>query len=214
MGVLVLGLAPEGSLRNAAGLVKALEEYSRMIEPWAKAVSALMLADVTRKDARMWRQNSKEISQGLRKLVESAPVGDVLRKLQDEQVELIKSIPTEAAKRVHDLSLESTLTGTRAEELAKRILDTEAVTTSRAALIARTEVSRAGANLLQARAEWAGSQGYIWRTSNDSNVRDSHKEMEGRYVRWSSPPTLDKMTGHAGALPNCRCFAEPVFAED
>jgi SPP1 gp7 family putative phage head morphogenesis protein len=185
-----------------------------MIEPWARTVSALMLADVARKDAKMWRQNSKEISAGLRQLVESAPVGDVLRRLQDDQVKLIQSIPTAAADRVHELSLEATVTGTRAEDLAKKILETENVTTARAALIARTEVSRAGANLLQARAEWAGSQGYIWRTSGDANVRDSHKEMEGRYVRWSSPPTLDKLTGHAGALPNCRCFAEPVFAED
>ncbi|HBB8701832.1 TPA: phage head morphogenesis protein, partial [Escherichia coli] len=25
------------------------------------------------------------------------------------------------------------------------------------------------------------------------------------------PPTLDGMTGHAGELPNCRCYKEIVF---
>ncbi len=189
-------------------------EYAKIIEPWAYSVSGLMLADVARKDAKMWRQNSKEISTRLRREVESAPTGDVLRQLQAEQVTLIKSLPLEAATRIQHLAQQSTMVGVRAEELAKKILETESVTKSRAMLIARTEVSRATANLVQARASWAGSDGYIWRTAGDANVRDSHKDMEGKYVRWAHPPTLDKLTGHAGTLPNCRCFAEPVFPDN
>jgi uncharacterized protein with gpF-like domain len=34
--------------------------------------------------------------------------------------------------------------------------------------------------------------------------------MDGQFVKWSEPPTLDGLTGHAGALPNCRCYPEPV----
>jgi SPP1 gp7 family putative phage head morphogenesis protein len=212
--MLVKGLAPNGTLKNIAGLVTALTEYSRMIEPWAYSVSAFMLADVARKDARMWHQHSKEMGKELRREVTTAPTGEALRRLQSEQVTLITSLPAEAAQRVHALAQESTITGVRASELAKQILETEDVTAARARLIARTEVSRAASNLVQARAEWAGSDGYIWRTSGDGNVRDSHKEMEGKYVRWSQPPTLDKMVGHAGCLPNCRCFAEPVFSDN
>ena len=35
--------------------------------------------------------------------------------------------------------------------------------------------------------------------------------MEGKFVRWDSPPTLDGMTGHAGEFPNDRCYPEPVI---
>ena len=35
--------------------------------------------------------------------------------------------------------------------------------------------------------------------------------MEGKFVSWDSPPTLDGMTGHAGEFPYCRCYPEPVI---
>jgi uncharacterized protein with gpF-like domain len=38
--------------------------------------------------------------------------------------------------------------------------------------------------------------------------------MEGKFVRWDEPPTLDNLTGHAGALPNCRCRPEPVIPDE
>lgn len=80
-------------------------------------------------------------------------------------------------------------------------------------VIARTEVARTSSVLTQARAEHAGSTGYIWRTARDGDVRPSHKAMNGRFVRWGEPPTLDNLRGHAGCLPNCRCYADPVIPD-
>lgn len=214
VGTLIKGLAPNGDVGKAPALVQALTEYAKLLEPWATSVASFMLADVARRDASMWRQNGKEMSRALSRELNNAPTGEILRQLQAEQVSLIKSIPLEAAKRVHELSVEGITTSMRAKEVAREILRTTDVAESRARLIARTEVNRATSNLVQARSTWAGSDGYIWRTSGDSDVRDSHREMEGKYVRWSEPPTLDKLKGHAGALPNCRCFAEPVFPND
>lgn len=192
-------------------LIAALQEYSRTITPWANAVARVMLADVFRRDRAMWRSHSKMMGAALRRQVESAPVGDIFSALQQQQVGLITSIPTEAAERVHALAQEAVLSSKRASVVARAILATEDVSKAKATVIARTEVSRATSNLVEARAVWAGSDGYFWRTSGDADVRPSHKEMEGIYVRWSQPPTLDKMVGHAGCFPNCRCFAEPVF---
>ena len=53
-------------------------------------------------------------------------------------------------------------------------------TKARANTIARTEVSRASTMFTQARAEAIGSDGYIWRSSEDSDVRDEHKELNGK----------------------------------
>ena len=214
IGVLVKGIAPNGTLDKVGQLYKALQDYAKMIEPWAASVAQVMLADVARRDKQMWLRNSRAMGLGIRQEVTNSPVSGVLSDLMDEQVVLIKSLPLKAAERVHELSLQSLSNSMRASEVAKAIMETENVTAARARLIARTEVTRASSNLLQVRAQHAGSDGYIWRTSGDSDVRDSHKAMEGKYVRWSEPPTLDKLTGHAGTLPNCRCFSEPIFPDD
>lgn len=192
----------------------ALERYSKILEPWAKVKAQRMLEQVDRQDRRAWASATKELSIGIRNEVSATPVGARFNELMAEQVKLIKSLPTEAAERVHRLVIKNVEEQGRASEVAKEILRTGKVTSTRATLIARTEVARASSNLTQARAESIGSDGYIWRTVRDSDVRHSHKKMEGRFVKWDSPPTLDGLTGHAGALPNCRCFAEPVIPRD
>lgn len=214
VGLVVKGLAPNGVVKDPAVLVKALRDYAALLRPWAKSVSEYMLAEVLRRDKTMWIKNSKEMGEGVRQAVTNSPVSYALAALQDSQVELITSLPLQAAQRVHELTLESLVDSRRASEIAREILNTGNVTEARARLIARTEVTRASSNLVQVRSQYAGSDGYVWRTSGDFDVRDSHAKMEGKYVRWSMPPTLDKMVGHAGTLPNCRCFAEPVFSDD
>lgn len=214
VGMIARGMSPDGSLGNAQALADALRAYAKVIRPWAESVAKLMVADVARRDAAMWKKQNADLGRALAAELSAAPTGSLLTVLQAQQVALIQSIPLKAAERVHAIAQESLVTSARAKELAQQILATEDVTVARATLIARTEVARASSNLVQARATFAGSEGYIWRTSGDADVRESHSDMEGRYVRWSTPPTLDKMTGHAGTLPNCRCFAEPVFPED
>ena len=153
------------------------------------------------------------MSRALQQEIAHAPTGEIMRALLAEQVTLIKSIPLDAAQRVHDWTLVGIEDGTRAREVAAQILRTNEVSANRAMLIARTETARTSSKLTESRARHVGSEGYIWRTSRDSDVRDSHREMEGKYVRWDSPPTLDKLVGHAGCLPNCRCFPEPIIGD-
>lgn len=213
IGVIIRGMAPDGKPRNPQGLIDTLLSYAELITPWASSVASLMVADVARRDKAMWFRISKELSQELRREVTNAPTGAALRDLQQSQLGLIKSLPKSAAVRIQELTQEATLASIRPADIALKILETESVTKAKATLIARTEVSRAAANLVQARAQYAGSDGYIWRTSGDLDVRPSHREMEGKYVRWSSPPKTDKGLApyHAGCGPNCRCFAEPIF---
>ncbi len=140
--------------------------------------------------------------------------GAVMQSIIAEQVKYIKSLPLEAADRVYDIqnrAIEAVVTGGRAEHFAKEIAASGDIAKSRADLIARTELGRATGALDQARALSIGSNGYIWRTAEDGDVRHSHREMEGKFVEWGKPPTLDGMTGHAGELPNCRCYKEIVF---
>lgn len=187
----------------------ALDRYASTVRPWAESVGRLMVAEVARRDERSWFAQADRMGRALREEIASAPIGEVMRERQAEQVRLITSLPTEAAQRVGEMTREGIAKGWRADQIAAEIMKTGEVTKSRADLIAVTEVGRTSTLLTQARAEHVGSEGYVWRTAQDSDVRPSHRKMEGRFVRWDSPPTLDNLTGHAGAVPRCRCYPEP-----
>lgn len=191
----------------------ALERYARLLEPWARAVGQNMLAEVDARDRSAWRSIAAEMSALRRRELTETNMGALTQARLAEQVRLITSLPRDAAERVHKLTLEGLLQGTRASEIAKEIARSGEVTASRANLIARTEVSRTGSEFTRARAESAGSEGYIWRDSGDHDVRHSHHKMDGQFVRWDRPPTIDGMTGHAGCFPNCRCWPDPVFPD-
>jgi len=192
---------------------RTLERYAEALKPWAEASGSRMVAEVAARDERAWFRLAEQMGATLRKEIAKAPVGQVMRARQDEQIRLITSLPREAAERVHAMTREGITKGWRADQISAEIMKTGEVTKSRADLIARTEIGRTSTLLTQARAEHVGSEGYNWRTAGDSDVRPSHKAMNGKFVLWTAPPTLDGLTGHAGAVPNCRCYPEPVLPD-
>lgn len=211
---LLRGLVASGSVDQDA-ITKALQDYAVMLTPWANSVAAYMVADVSRRDAKIWKQVSREIGAGLRREIDYAPVGGVMQEMLASSVGLIKSLPLQAAEEVHQIVLNNLPAGRRAASLIPQILELGSKTEARARLIARTEVSRTASLMTAARAQYAGSEGYIWRTVGDADVRESHAEMEGKYVRWDTEPKLsDGTRTHAGCIYNCRCFAEPVLPEE
>lgn len=196
-------------------LIRAsLNEYSNTLQFWAESTAGRIITDVALRDEKTWLIYAQDLSRGMRDQIRNTDIGAVYQQLLNEQVSLIKSLPLNAAQRVHDLSTRALIEGNRASDISNLIMATGQVTKARANTIARTEVSRASSVFTQARAENLGSEGYIWRTSDDLDVRPSHRAMNGKFVKWDEPPTLDKMTGHAGCLPNCRCYCEPVIPED
>lgn len=207
---------PDGTLPNGTfPLIRALTLYSEVIGPWAETVAKYMLADVNVRNERAWHEAGNEIGVGLKRLITQTPLGDTYTGLLKEQVTLIKSIPLDAAERAQKLVLEGLPKSTRSTTIAQEILAQSDIPLWRAKLIARTEVSRASVTLTQVRAQSIGSEGYIWRTVKDGDVRPTHKEMEGKYVRWDTPPKTDKSLDpyHAGCGPNCRCYPEPVLPD-
>ncbi|EPT4022349.1 phage minor head protein [Enterobacter roggenkampii] len=213
MGDIVSGQY-DGSNDSVTEIMHSLERYSDLIDGWARRVAEGFALDVARHNETEWKRHSQGISRELRNLVENAPVGQVMQSIVAEQIKYIKSLPLEAADRIYDIqnkAIEAVVNGSRAEPFAEEIMASGDVAKSRANLIARTEIGRASTALTQARALSIGSEGYIWRTADDGDVRHSHAQMEGKFVRWDNPPTLDGLTGHAGALPNCRCYCEVVF---
>lgn len=199
-----------GADMDLAHLEQLLHRYSSLIEPWARAVAARFVAEVGRRDEQAWFRLSKKMSRDLRREILEAPTGWTMRQHLEEQVSLIQSLPLKAAERVHEIAVGNIYTGERYGSLIEHIMETGRVTRNRATMIARTETARVSSSLTMARAQHIGSPGYIWRTVRDGRVRKSHREMEGQFVRWDSPPEIDPGVPpyHAGQIWNCRCFAE------
>lgn len=219
--------ADGAELVDEKAMQKALEAYSRQLTPWATRQAAKLLETVQRSNKRAYQSKSKAIGRALDVGVARANVGETALALLNEQVGLIKSIPIEAGLRAQKIATEAFFHGARAvvnpdtvAELQEQMGMSTEVAISRAYLIARTETARANASINQARAMAVGSNQYRWHNSGDEAVRHSHKYLKGKRLQgmvfsWDAPPTLDDgMTGHPGTFPNCRCFAEPVFADE
>lgn len=215
VGAIVKGFAPSGYVSDWPVLNDALKKYSDLLRPWATAITARMIAEVSRRDETSWNELGRSMGQELKREIRSAPTGIQMREKLEESVGLITSLPLEAAQRVHKLTLQGILNGTRARETAKEILRTGEVTQSRAMLIARTETTRTATALVEARALHVGSLEYIWRTAHDSDVRQLHKDLEGTVHRWSEPPVAGENgeRAHPGSIYNCRCWPEPILPD-
>jgi SPP1 gp7 family putative phage head morphogenesis protein len=203
-----------GNVEQLPGMVQLLKAYADALKPWAVSTVRRMLGEVNSRDIDSWRSLSTAISAGLRQQLAHTPVGNVLRALMYEQVDLIQSLPLEAAERVHRLTIKGLENSVRAREVADEIEKSGEVTRSRAVLIARTEVARTASVLTQTRAQAAGITHYRWQTSKDSSVRPGHREMQGRICQFANPPAVNEngriMYHHPGQIWNCRCWPEPI----
>lgn len=192
-----------------------MNRYARLLLPWARTQASAMLAQVDARDKAVWYEHAKQMGQAVREEINRAPTGRVFKESMARQVDLITSLPTDAAQRVHKLAINGLASGMRADEVSEAIMATGQVTKSRANLIARTEVGRASTEFSRARAKSAGSVEYIWRTVGDARVRDTHVDMEGTVHSWDNPPAPEgKEKYHPGCFPNCRCWAEPILPDD
>lgn len=210
VGAIVNGFPP-GDPQFAPTIEKMLRAYAELLLPWARETGAKMLRAANAADYKAWLSLGEEISAGVMREITTTNTGSTFLSLLAEQVHYIQSIPLDAAQRVHTLTTEALADGTRAKEIAKMIAESGSVSESKATLIARTEVARTASTFTQARALNVGSQGYVWETSRDGDVRPSHRKMQGKILDWDKPPTVDGMVGHAGEFPNCRCWPRVIL---
>ena len=139
---LVKGVNPL-SRADIITLRMVLERYADILKPWARTMAQRMVNDVSRRDIRAWNLHAKALGEEVRREILTTPTGELVRQLMEDQVNLITSLPLQAAERVHELAAGNIYSGARASEIAKELLNTGLVTKSRADTIARTESGRA-----------------------------------------------------------------------
>lgn len=163
-------------------------------------------------------QKKKDIELFSRKmsdLVRDKKLTDPLLDIFEKNMLLIKDLPAQ----VYDTLKKGYLAGKsfRGTEIEKELykhLD------KRAKLIVRTESSKVNSALTEVRSKSIGVVCYIWSTSEDQRVRDTHSYMDKVLVFYDDAPKFvhiaksGKRTEdihHAGNIYNCRCVMLPVF---
>lgn len=132
-----------------------------------------------------------------------------LKLFELQNINLIKSIPTQLHEKLRYKFVDAVQKGKRWEEVAKEIEELTGATRKRSRLIARDQIGKLNGQLTQLRQKQIGVKSYIWRTSLDERVRKLHVSREGEQFDWDNPPD----DGHPGEAINCRCYAEAVLPD-
>lgn len=104
-------------------------------------------------------------------------------------------------------------TGARHETLVDKVRAITGAGLKRAKLIARDQTVKYNATVRQEQARSLGIKFYIWRCTDDRDVRPYHKKLNGRKFAYDDPPVTDAY-GHRhnpGEDYSCRCVDEPVI---
>ena len=187
-----------------------------------------MVTPIAVQNMRTWRKAAKKATKNpylyrlLMREINNGLKNDIDIQIE-ENANLIKTLPTDVAKKVTKDISDMALKGMRASEIAKVIREqTDKHSRASAKLIARTEVSKTTTALTKARCDNLDLHWYVWRTAEDGDrVRKSHRIMEGVLVNWNEPPSPEALAGeksvgnyHAGNIWNCRCYPEPLIEID
>lgn len=197
---------------NHGSLYEALERYSHALRPWAQAVSGKMVSDIARHDGNAWRGLAASMGVSLRaEQLAGKDLDAAIREITEAQIVSITSMPLRVASSVQEMAVQGVFTGQRASAIRNKIRGLAGTTLAQANTIARTATSSAASATVQARARALGSESYVWRSAEDSDVRPLHKKLNGKRFRWDNPPVIgeDGKRGHPGEIYNCRCYPEP-----
>lgn len=196
----------------ALSLKQAFDNLTKIYNNIDKAANTIanrftQSADNTNKQ-RFYNAMERAVGVDVSTVIQSEGLNDILVSSTSENVSLIKSIPQEYFKKIESVVYGGTNQGSKAVSMIQQIRQIGNVTVNRARLIARDQTAKLNSTLNQQRQQNLGVTQYIWRTSGDGRVRETHKDNNGKVFNWDKPP---KDTGHPGHDINCRCVAEPII---
>lgn len=123
----------------------------------------------------------------------------------DEHLKLIKSVQREQLDKIGFMIKRGIRDGRLAKNITKDIRQTTALGKRRAQLIARNAPLQYSGALTKLNQMSAGIKSYVWQSSRDERVRDSHRKFDGEIFDWSSSGP------HPRSEVNCRCDAVPFI---
>jgi SPP1 gp7 family putative phage head morphogenesis protein len=218
------------SLTKLEDILKVLKSFTKTKEfqQHAEAAARKMVTSTFSDEGKAWRaaananSKSRQIYEAMQNEMITTNLGVFLKEQTERNAKLITGIPKKVSEEITDYIARRTTEGRRAQDISEELQSIyPKLLKNKADLIARTEVSKTQSAITQERSQRIGLNWYIWRTSDDSRVRSSHKHMEGVLINWNDPPSPEVLNKppikstlgkyNAGCCPNCRCYSEVLI---
>lgn len=193
------------------------ETLNRLAEQWEPKFD-----EGSQKLAEWFAQKTKNYTDGsLRRILQDAGfavpfqmtdrIQDVYESVINEQVGLIKSIPSHYLTEVQGLVMRSVQQGRDLGWLTSELSNRYGITKRRAALIARDQNNKATSVMSRVRHQELGITEAIWRHSHGGkHPRPSHLRADGKKYDVKKGMYIDGEWIWPGEKINCRCTAQPL----
>lgn len=162
--------------------------------------------------SRVVKKNGEELKRlipiSLRKDPHLAPLLDGFRA---DSLRRIRSLDEDQVDELREVLEEAEREGWLHEDLADAIEQRLEVSESRADTIARTQTLQFNAAVTKERHRACGIERFIWSTSGDERVRESHEELDGEEFAYDDLPEVDGEHVMPGEPINCWCVSIPVL---
>lgn len=225
-GVLQFPKSTDDALSQIISLARHYSNLEFELNTFSKRVAAKMVTMSATSNLNSWKEAATKSSQGkllhqlIRQELDSPSVRSVLDSLINENAKLIKTLPNDVAFDLVHFIEHKQVAGVRPETIARQIgPELTSLKHWQVNRLARTESSKADTAITRVRASNFGLNWYVWDTSEDARVRQSHKLMNQVLVNWNNPPSPEALLGmnsraghyHAGNIWNCRCIPLPII---
>src|SRR6478752_2159461 len=200
-------------------LLNALRsKFEDLFASQAKVLAESMVNGASKASGSALHSSLEALSGGLSLKVPTMTPGSSLSNIYkasvSENVNLIKSIPSEYLKDVEGATMRSITTGNGLQDLVPALEKYEGQTHRRAKNIALDQTRKAYNSINKGRMQKAGVEKFMWHHSGGgAHPREDHIAMDGNVYSFDDLPVIDERTGERGIpgqAPNCRCTMSPV----
>lgn len=151
--------------------------------------------------------------------------GDLIDRWTEENVGYVRSIPEESLATMRQIIQNGYYEGWGITKIRNEIVRSFGVSKRKAKSLAIDQMGTLCSQITRKQQTDAGCTHYRWKSRNDSRVRESHREYNGKIFSWDDPPPSWYMTKSRGKVYTgrfchpgedfcCRCMAIPVFDQD
>lgn len=186
----------------------------------AKILAETMVDGAKKASASSLHSSLEQLSGGLSLKTSVVPAGmeEVAQASVYENVQLIKSIPTEYLDDVFGSVMRSITTGNGLADLIPALRKYDGITDRRAKNIALDQTRKAYNSINKQRLMAVGIKKFRWsHSAGGQTPRQDHIDMNGKIFSFDDLPIIDRKTGERG-IPgqaiNCRCTMTPVYEFD
>jgi SPP1 gp7 family putative phage head morphogenesis protein len=230
-----LDAIPGDSFRD---MIYNLEEWLAVYMPDISDVDEdsagnVILASIAKTAEEAKKFGDKEFQKSIEKGIHVNPPvasvwwNDMLKSWAEDNYTLITSNAKKYITQINVLTEQAIVNGLSPKTLKEQIKKaTESLSDKHCKLLARDQMGKLNGQISQAQSQELGLELYVWSTSMDDRVRESHQLMEGLLCRYDDATVcsydngktwVDRPSGavqlHPGQDIQCRCVGSAFYPE-